>query len=192
MRAAFTLAVFVSAGLLFIMEPMFGKMVLPLLGGSPAVWTTCMLFFQGALLLGYIYAHVGPQWLGMRPHLVLHLALLALAILLLPLGVTEPFLGLRQEHPTFWLLGVLTLSIGAPFILLSSTGPLLQVWFSKTSDPEADNPYFLYAASNAGSLLALISYPFLLEPAISLGAQAQLWSWGYGLLVGLVASSGPL
>ena len=189
MRAAFTLAVFVSAGLLFIVEPMFGKMVLPLLGGSPAVWTTCMLFFQGALLLGYVYAHVGPQWLGVRRHLVLHLALLALALLLLPLGVTEPFLGLREEHPTFWLLGVLTVSLGVPFILLSSTGPLLQVWFSKTSDPEAHNPYFLYAASNAGSLLALMSYPFLLEPTISLSGQAQLWSWGYFLLVGLVAVS---
>jgi hypothetical protein len=189
MRAAFTLAVFVSAGLLFIVEPMFGKMVLPLLGGSPAVWTTCMLFFQGALLLGYVYAHVGPQWMGARRHLVLHLALLALAFLLLPLGITEPFVELREEHPTLWLLGVLTLSLGVPFILLSSTGPLLQVWFSKTSDPEAHNPYFLYAASNAGSLLALMSYPFLLEPTISLSGQAQLWSWGYFLLVGLVAVS---
>ena len=187
MRAAFTLAVFVSAGLLFIVEPMFGKMVLPLLGGSPAVWTTCMLFFQGALLLGYVYAHVGPQWMGVRRHLVLHLALLALVLPLLPLGIAEPFTGLREEQPTLWLLGVLTLSIGAPFILLSSTGPLLQVWFSKTSDPEAGNPYFLYAASNAGSLLGLMSYPFLLEPAISLGEQAHLWSWGYLLLVGLVA-----
>ena len=188
-RAAFTLAVFVSAGLLFIVEPMFGKMVLPLLGGSPAVWTTCMLFFQGALLLGYVYAHVGPQWLGARRHLVLHLALLALAMLLLPLGIAEPFVELREEHPTLWLLGVLTLSLGVPFILLSSTGPLLQVWFSRTSDPEAHNPYFLYAASNAGSMLALMSYPFLLEPTISLSEQAHLWSWGYLLLVGLVGVS---
>src|SRR5919107_2824441 len=105
---AFTFAVFISAALLFVVELMFGKMVLPLLGGSPAVWTTCMLFFQGALLLGYVYAHVGPQWLGARRHLVLHLALLALALLLLPLRVAEPFLGLREAHPTFWLLRVLT------------------------------------------------------------------------------------
>jgi hypothetical protein len=189
MRVAFTLAVFVSAGLLFIVEPMFGKMVLPFLGGSPAVWTTCMLFFQGALLVGYVYAHVGPQWLGVRRHLVFHLALLALALLLLPLGIAEPFVEVREDHPTLWLLGVLTLSLGVPFTLLSSTGPLLQVWFSRTSDPEAHNPYFLYAASNAGSMLALMSYPFLLEPTISLSEQAHLWSWGYLVLVGLVAVS---
>src|SRR5215210_6165809 len=104
MRAAFTLAVFVSAGLLFIVEPMFGKMVLPLLGGSPAVWTTCMLFFQAALLLGYLYAHVGPRWLGVRRHMVLHIGLLALALLLLPIGVAEPSGALRQSHPNVWLL----------------------------------------------------------------------------------------
>src|SRR5918996_3346318 len=183
---AFTLAVFLSAALLFIVEPMFGKMVLPLLGGSPAVWTTCMLFFQGALLLGYWYAHVFPGWLGLRRHTFVHLGLLALCLVLLPIGVSATAGDFRLEHPTLWLLSVLAVSLGAPFVLLSSTGPLLQVWFSRTSHPSAHNPYFLYAASNAGSLIGLLSYPFLIEPAITLKGQTQLWSWGYVLLVALV------
>jgi hypothetical protein len=185
----FTLAVFLSAGLLFVVEPMFGKMVLPLLGGSPAVWTTCMLFFQGALLLGYLYAHLGPRWLGLRRHTVLHIGLLAICFLLLPISVAGTAGAFRIEHPNAWLLWVLTLSLGAPFVLLSSTGPLLQVWFSTSSHPEADSPYFLYAASNAGSLLALLSYPFLLEPMISLGGQARLWSLGFLVLLLLVVLS---
>jgi hypothetical protein len=183
----FTLAVFLSAALLFVVEPMFGKLVLPLLGGSPGVWITCMLFFQGALLLGYLYAHLGPRWLGVRRHTVLHLTFLLLCGLLLPIGVAEPHGAFRLEHPNLWLLWVLSLSLGAPFVLLSSTGPLLQVWFSNTSHPEAESPYFLYAASNAGSLLALLSYPFLIEPAIPLKGQATLWSLGYLVLVALVA-----
>src|SRR5919106_7041506 len=130
---AFTLAVFISAALLFVVEPMFGKMVLPLLGGSPAVWTTCILFFQGALLLGYLYAHVAPTWLGLRRHTLLHLGLLALCLVLLPLEVSESTGNLRVEHPTLWLLLVLPVSLGAPFVLLSSNGPLLQVWFYRTS-----------------------------------------------------------
>jgi hypothetical protein len=186
MAIVFTLAVFLSAALLFVVEPMFGKMVLPLLGGSPAVWTTCMLFFQGALLLGYFYAHIGPRWLGLRGHTLVHLGLLGLCLLLLPIGVTELAGRFRLEHPTLWLLSLLAISLGAPFVLLSSTGPLLQLWFSRTSHPSAHNPYFLYAASNAGSLLALLSYPVLIEPAITLYGQRQLWSVGYVVLVLLV------
>ena len=181
---AFTLAVFLSAALLFVVEPMFGKMVLPILGGTPAVWTTCMLFFQGALLLGYLYAHVGPRWLGLRWHTALHIVLLTASILLLPVSVATTASALRVEHPTGWLLWVLTVSLGAPFTLLSSTGPLLQVWFSRTSHPQATDPYFLYGASNAGSLLGLLSYPFVLEPNATLHQQGSWWSWGY---IGLVA-----
>ena len=186
MGPIFTLAVFLSAALLFVVEPMFGKMVLPLLGGSPAVWTTCMLFFQGALLLGYFYAHSLPKWLGLRRHTILHIALLGLCLLLLPIRVEESAWSLRLDHPSLWLLSVLTISLGAPFVLLSSTGPLLQVWFSRTSHPSAQNPYFLYAASNAGSLIALLSYPFLIEPAITLGGQARWWSLGYIVLAAVV------
>jgi hypothetical protein len=185
----FTLSVFLSAGLLFIVEPMFGKMVLPLLGGSPSVWTTCMLFFQAALLLGYWYAHVGPARLGLRRHTMLHLGLLAFCLILLPIGVSNAAEGFRVEYPTLWLLLVLTVSVGAPFVLLSSTGPLLQVWFSRTSHPSAHNPYFLYAASNAGSLIGLLSYPFVIEPSITLKGQTGLWTSGYLILVGLVLSS---
>jgi hypothetical protein len=185
----FTVAVFVSAALLFVVEPMFGKMVLPRLGGSPAVWTTCMVFFQGALLLGYLYAHIGPRLLGLRRHTLVHIALLALGLLVLPIHVAEVSGAFRLEHPTIWLLTVLSASLGIPFVLLSSTGPLLQVWFSHTPHPEADNPYFLYAASNAGSLLALVSYPILIEPAINLKGQSAFWSIGYLLLIVLVAVS---
>jgi hypothetical protein len=184
---AFTVAVFLSAALLFVVEPMFGKMVLPLLGGSPAVWTTCMVFFQGALLLGYLYAHIGPRWLGLRRHTVMHIVLLALCFFVLPISVAATAGTFRLEHPNVWLLWVLTLSLGAPFVLLSSTGPLLQVWFSKTSHPEAERPYFLYAASNAGSLLALLSYPFLIEPLITLRGQSRLWSLGFLFLIVVVA-----
>ena len=187
MGLMFTLAVFLSAALLFAIEPMFGKMVLPRLGGSPAVWTTCMLFFQVALLLGYWYAHIGPSWLGLRRHTLVHLVLLALCLFLLPIGVTDAAGAVRLEHPTVWLLSVLTISLGVPFVLLSSTGPLLQVWFSRTSHPSAHNPYFLYAASNAGSLIALLSYPFLLEPTTTLRSQTRLWSLGYVALIALVS-----
>jgi hypothetical protein len=185
----FTLAVFLSAALLFVVEPMFGKMVLPLLGGSPAVWTTCMVFFQGALLLGYLYAHIGPRWLGLRRHTVLHIVLLALCSLVLPISVAATAGTFRLEHPNVWLLWVLTLSLGAPFVLLSSTGPLLQVWFSRTAHPDAGRPYFLYAASNAGSLIALVSYPFLIEPLITLRDQSRLWSLAFLLLIAVVAVS---
>lgn len=183
----FTLAVFLSAALLFVVEPMFGKMVLPLLGGSPAVWISCMLFFQGALLLGYLYAHFGPRLLGLRRHALLHLGLLGVALVVLPVHVAEVPGELRVGHPNLWLLWVLALSLGPPFILLSSTGPLLQVWFSHSSHSEADNPYFLYAASNAGSLVALLCYPFLIEPTISLSRQAVFWRLGYLGLIALVA-----
>ncbi len=186
---AFSVAVFLSAALLFVVEPMFGKMVLPLLGGSPAVWTTCMLFFQGALLLGYLYAHLGPRWLGLRRHTFIHIGLLALCVAVLPITVAATTGTFRLEHPSLWLLWVLTLSLGAPFVLLSSTGPLLQVWFSKTSHPEAGRPYFLYAASNTGSLIALVSYPFLIEPLIPLQGQSRLWSVGFLILIAMVALS---
>jgi hypothetical protein len=186
---AFTLAVFLSAALLFVVEPMFGKMVLPLLGGSPAVWTTCMLFFQGALLVGYLYAHVGPRWLGLGGHTILHIVLLTLCVVTLPISVAGTSGAFRFEHPNVWLLWVLTLSLGAPFVLLSSTGPLLQVWFSKTTHPDADRPYFLYAASNAGSLIALVSYPFLIEPLIPLQGQSRFWSVGFFITISMVAVS---
>ena len=175
----YTLAVFFSAALLFLAEPMFGKMVLPWLGGSPSVWTTCMLFFQAALLLGYLYAHLGPRWLGVRRHALLHLSLLVLWLLALPVRMIVIPGTLRVEHPTAWLITVLGWSIAAPFILLSSTGPLLQVWFSRTSHPGAQNPYFLYAASNSGSLRpgSLVGGRLAKGSGSTLSCYADSWNW---------------
>src|SRR5215210_357091 len=133
-------AIFLNAFLIFLIQPIFAKMMLPFLGGSPAVWTTCMLFFQAALLLGYLYAHVGPKWLGVRRHAWLHIGLLASCLAGLPIRIVDPASSLRVEHPTAWLLTVLGSSLGAPFVLLSSTGPLLQVWFSRSSHSAAKNP----------------------------------------------------
>ena len=187
MQLVFTLAVFLSAALLFVVEPMFGKMVLPLLGGSPAVWTTCMLFFQGALLLGYLYAHLGPRWLGVRRHTLLHIGLLILCLLSLPISVAGSSGTVRFEHPNAWLLWVLTISLGAPFTLLSSTGPLLQVWFSKIAHPQAESPYFLYAASNLGSMLALLSYPFFFEVRFDSQQQGMIWSLAFAFFAACCA-----
>ena len=183
---------FLSAALLFTIQLIFSKMVLPLLGGSPAVWTTCMLFFQIVLLVGYAYAHGASEILPFRRHAPLHLVLLALSLLLLPVALAPGWRVPEGEAPILWLLGLLAVSLGAPFFLLSTTAPLLQRWFSRTGQPGAENPYFLYAASNAGSLLALLSYPTLVEPSLTLEDQRRFWSWGYWILcaaVGLCAAA---
>jgi hypothetical protein len=184
--ALYAATVFLSAFLLFLVQPMFGKMVLPLLGGSPAVWNTCMLFFQAALLGGYLYAHLTSR-LGVRRQAVLHLAVLAAAALLLPISVggAAPRGG---EAPVPWLLGVMAATVGAPFFVLAGTGTLLQWWFSHTGTAEARDPYRLYAPSNLGSAVALLGYPFLLEPRLRLAGQAGVWTAGYALLAVLVAA----
>jgi spermidine synthase len=180
---AFTGAIFLNAFLLFWVEPMFGKMVLPLLGGTAAVWNTCMLFFQVMLLAGYIYAHLSARWLRPRVQAALHVVLLLLACTTLPIAVASGWAPPTGEAPVPWLIALLTVSIGAPFVLLSAGTPLLQHWFVRTPHPSARNPYFLYAASNAGSLLALLSYPLLLEPNLRLAEQSRVWAASYGLLL---------
>ncbi|HEU4561194.1 MAG TPA: fused MFS/spermidine synthase [Longimicrobium sp.] len=182
----FTAAIFTSAFLLFLVQPMFSRMVLPLLGGTPAVWNTCMLFFQAALLGGYLYAHVGARRLGVRRQAAVHVVLLAVAALLLPLSVAgaAPQGG---EAPIPWLLWLMVTTIGLPFLVLSATGPMLQKWFAGTGHPGAQNPYWLYAASNLGSMLALLGYPFLLEPRLRLAEQSLVWAIGYGVLGVLLA-----
>lgn len=181
----YALTVFSSAFLLFQVQPMFGKMVLPLLGGSPAVWNTCMLFFQAALLIGYLWAHLTTRTLGVRGQAALHLAVFAAAGLALPLsvaGAAPPGGG----APVPWLLLLLLTTVGAPFAVLAGTGSILQRWFSESGSPAAANPYWLYAASNAGSLLGLLAYPFLLEPRLRLAEQSGTWALGFaglGLLV---------
>ncbi|MDX2273445.1 MAG: fused MFS/spermidine synthase [Cyanobacteriota bacterium] len=170
--------VFFSAFLLFWVQLMVGKLVLPLLGGSPAVWNTCLLFFQMALLLGYSYANWLSQWRSFAQQRIGYLLFWGLAALSLPIGLRFPVLSIDQ--PILWLLAVLTLTVGLPFVCLAITAPLFQRWFSLHA-PSRD-PYFLYVASNAGSLLGLLGYPLLLEPLLSLTQQRSLWSWGYGLL----------
>jgi hypothetical protein len=188
----YTAAIFVSALLLFSVQPLFTKMVLPRLGGSPAVWSVAMVFFQSLLLAGYAYAHylmqVRTRWIPVAVHLVL----LVVALLTLPLSIA----GGWGEPPTsgdaFWLLGLFAVSIGLPFFALAANNPLLQAWFVRTGHPNGPDPYFLYASSNIGSFLALLSYPVLLEPMFTLRTQNLIWSSIYGVLIVLIAACGVL
>jgi hypothetical protein len=184
----FTATIFLGAGLLFLVQPLFARMVLPLLGGAPAVWNTAMVFYQATLLAGYAYAHVGIARLGIRRVIPLHLVVLALPLLVLPVGIPGGWTPPGEAHPTPWLLALLAVAVGLPFFAVSTTSPLLQAWFARLGHGAAGDPYFLYAASNLGSMLALLSYPVLLEPLLTLPAQSRLWAAGYGLLALLVAA----
>ena len=183
---ASALVVLLSAFLLFQVQPVISKMILPWFGGSPAVWTTCMLFFQVALLGGYAYAH----WLNGIPQAarqaVIHIGLLAVALMLLPIIPGESWKPSGSEHPTTRILSLLTICVGLPYFALASTGPLVQAWFSRVC-PER-SPYWLYALSNIGSLGALLSYPFVIEPLLGTRAQGIIWSLGFGAFA--LASAG--
>jgi hypothetical protein len=183
MYMLFAMTLFLGAALLFWIEPMFAKMVLPLLGGSPAVWNTCAVFFQAAVLAGYAYAHVAPARLGMRRHAALHLGLLLLPLLILPVAVPGSWYPPLGVNPIPWLLSVLFVAVGLPFFMVATTAPLLQTWFTRSGHPAARDPYFLYAASNLGGLVGLLSYPLLLEPNWSLTTHSRIWTLGYGTLV---------
>jgi hypothetical protein len=183
----FSMTLFVNAALLFAVQPMFSKMVLPMLGGTPSVWNTCMLFFQAALLGGYLYAHVTSRWLDVRKQSILQLALFAITFLTLPVAVASGWRPTGSEMPVWWLAALLTVSLGAPFFMLSTGAPLLQRWFSESGHPSAENPYFLYAASNLGSMVALLAYPVIIEPTLRLEQQSELWTAGYVVLAGLIA-----
>ena len=182
---AFTL--FVSATLLFLVQPMVGKMILPYLGGTPAVWNTCMVFFQAVLLAGYAFAHASAAWMGSRRQAVLHIVLMTVPLLFLPIAVKTATVPTSQDNPVFWLLARLLAGVGMPFFIVSASAPLLQRWFSETRHAAAKDPYFLYAASNLGSLTALLGYPLIVEPLLPLDRQSSVWSIGYGLLIVLVA-----
>lgn len=186
MVGLFVLALFVAALLLFLVQPLFARLVLPLLGGTPAVWTTCMVFFQAALLTGYAYAHVLPAWLGVRRHALLHLALMVAVLLVLPVALPSGWAPPADGSAILWLLGVLTVSVGLPFFVVATSGPLLQCWYAQTRAASAGDPYFLYAASNAGSLLGLLCYPLLLEPLLPLADQGRVWTAGYLALLLLI------
>lgn len=185
----FSATLLLSAFLLFGVQPLFGKMILPMLGGAPAVWNTAMVFFQAMLLAGYAYAYLTTRLMGVGAQAVLHiLILLACAVFLpisIPMGWREPP---AVSNPAFWQIGMMTVAIGGPFFVLAGTAPMLQRWFSLSPHPDAHNPYFLYAASNLGSMLALLLYPFVAEPLLKMKAQSMSWSMGYGLLILLTAS----
>ena len=189
---AYTAAIFVSALLLFSVQPLFTKMVLPRLGGSPAVWSVAMVFFQSLLLAGYAYAHYLMQLKSRVIPVVVHLVLLTAAMLTLPLSIAAGWGVPPASGYAFWLLGLFAVSIGLPFFALAANNPLLQAWFVRTGHPAAPDPYFLYASSNIGSFLALLSYPVLLEPMFTLHTQNLLWTAGYGLLIALIAACGVL
>ncbi len=183
----FVAAVFVSAALVFMVEPMMARLVLPILGGSSAVWNTSLAFFQAALLAGYVYAHLLQRLASTRGQIVLHLGVMALAALALPLGVSTLLGDPPPGAPALWLVGTLTLSIGAPFAALSATAPLVQAWHARIVPGEAGRgPWGLYAASNLGSLLALLAYPIAVEPALSLHHQTRDWSLGYVAFAGMM------
>ncbi|WP_199554830.1 spermidine synthase [Sandaracinobacteroides hominis] len=190
-RPLFTGIVFLGSFLLFLIQPLFARAVLPVLGGSPSVWNTAMLFYQATLLLGYGYAHV-LQRFPFRVQAITHVGVLAVAALTLPIGIASLGGADTGNAAAFWLLQLLAMSIGPVFFAVSAQAPLMQAWFARSPDPAAASPYFLYSASNAGSLLGLLAYPFVLEPFTGLPFQQNFWSVGYLALLGLVALGGVM
>jgi len=184
---AFALALFSSAALIFVLQPLFGRMVTPLLGGSPQVWNASMAFFQAALLIGYLYAHLLQRVRDLKVQAVIHIVVLIAAWFVLPIQVSTAFGSPDSEHPALWLIGVLTLSVGAPFAAASATAPLLQAWYARTGRADAHDPYYLYAASNLGSFIGLLAYPALIEPLLGAHAQSAAWSAGYVAVVAMIA-----
>src|SRR4051794_27120652 len=164
---------------------MVAKMVLPLLGGVPAVWTTSILFFQAVLLAGYAYAHFSINRVGPRRQAVIQMVLVLVPLLVLPIGLPHGWKPPADSNPIPWVLAVLTLAAGLPLFVASSTGPTIQRWFAATTHRGARDPYFLFAASNLGSLLGLLVYPALLERTLSLRDQAHAWTIGYLVLIPL-------
>lgn len=179
-----------SAFLLFSVQPMFTKMVLPRLGGSPATWSVALVVFQALLLGGYLYAHLLARRLRARAALALHLGLMLAAGLALPIGLPAGWGAPPAENQALWLVGLFVTAVGLPFFALSANGPLLQAWFARSCHARAGDPYFLYAASNIGSFTALVAYPLLIEPVLPLRAQAEAWLIGFVLLGLLILASG--
>ena len=186
--ALYTATLFLSAGLMFLVQPMFAKFVLPLFGSTPAVWNASMLFFQATLLAGYLYAHASTRRLGVRRQAALHVGIVLVPLLVLPVGVPVDWIPEAESNPVFGLLGLLAVAVGLPFFVVSTTAPLLQRWLAATNHTAAGDPYFLYRASNLGSVLGLLAYPLAVEPSLRLAEQGRLWSAGYGLLVVLVVA----
>ncbi|MGI4877005.1 MAG: spermidine synthase, partial [Janthinobacterium lividum] len=189
LRPLFIATVLVGSFLLFLIQPMFARMVMPRLGGSPSVWNVAMLFYQAVLLGGYLYADA-LQRLTLRRQIAVHLTLFVLAGLTLPVAAATWLPDPGTTPPALWLLALLGISIGPVFLVVSAQAPLMQAWFAQSDDPTAGAPFFLYAASNAGSLAALLAYPLLVEPAARLATQGWAWSAGFAVLLVLVALAG--
>jgi hypothetical protein len=186
---AFAGTMVLSALLLFSVQPMVAKMLLPVLGGAPATWAVSLCFFQALLLAGYAYAHLLGTKLGMRWALGVHACVLVIAFSSLPIRLPVD-LGAPQQSPYLWLLATLAALAGLPFFTLSASAPLLQLWFGRVGHRLSQDPYFLYAASNAGSLIALLAYPLLIEPLLPLPAQSRAWAWGFLMLAFAIIGCG--
>ncbi|HEX4886392.1 MAG TPA: hypothetical protein VFX05_19780, partial [Casimicrobiaceae bacterium] len=184
----YAVTIFVSAFLLFLVQPVMAKQILPWFGGSATVWTTCLVFFQTALLAGYTYADWTVRRVGPRRSVQLHVALLVLSLAVLPIVPGERWKPVGDENPSWLILGMLAATIGLPYFLLSTTSPLVQAWFARRF-PSA-SPYRLFALSNLASMIALLGYPFLLEPWSATRGQAVGWSTGYVLFAALCGAAG--
>lgn len=193
MRLLYPITIFLSAFLLFQVQPIITKIILPWFGGGAAIWNVCLLFFQTALLLGYFYAFLINRLPSIKHQKRVHITLLLVSLILLPIYPRDALKPTTGGDPTWHILLVLAVTVGIPYFLLSTTGPLLQAWYARRQTPEGEasvSPYHLYALSNLGSMLALISYPFLVEPLLTLRWQAWSWSIFYGgfvLLCGGIA-----
>ena len=183
MLPLYTVTLGLSALLLFWLQPLYARLLLPLLGGAPAVWITAMFFFQAALLVGYFYAHLSIRWLGPKRQSLLHGALLLAAFVAVPVALPAGWAPPSGPMPLVWQLGLMAAGVGLPFVAVSATAPLLQRWFAQSGHAHAADPYFLYAASNIGSIAALVGYPLLIEPLLGLARQQLAWAGGYAVLV---------
>src|SRR5271157_980990 len=184
----YALTILVSAFLLFQVQPVIARIILPWFGGSSAVWTTCLLFFQLVLLLGYLYSHALVRYLKPRAQMMMHGALLLASAMALPIYPGAAWKPAAPNDPILRILGLLATTVGLPYFVLSTTGPLLQAWYARRRHRAM--PYRLYALSNAGSMFALLSYPVLFEPVFTTRQQAVTWSIAYGaflLLCGFTA-----
>jgi spermidine synthase len=181
---------FLGASLLFMIQPLAAKLVLPSYGGSATVWSTSSLLFQMLLLAGYVYAHVSTRRLGARWQPRAHLLLLSLPLLMLPVALPPESAPSADVSPVLWLLRTLLLMVGLPFAVLSTTGPLIQRWYAWSDGPRANDPYFLFASGNLGSFIGLLAYPFAVEPLLTLTQQRMCWSVAFGGFVLLMALCG--
>jgi SAM-dependent methyltransferase len=182
----FSLTVFVGSFLLFMVQPLAGKLILPYLGGAPSVWTACMLFFQTILLFGYLYAAQAIKKVGCEKQSILHILLLVMGFVFLPLSIDFSGIDSAVHQPVTWMLSKLLVSIGFLFFVVSANAPMIQRWYSTIGQKDSDDPYFLYAASNVGSLIALLGYPLVMEPNFRVTDAREIWSVGYLVLTVLV------